>query len=360
MPSIHIDLQNKSYDIRIGSDLKSEISEVIQELEYKHRSIILVTDKNITKSQEQFINEVFDGAPKLVFPAGEKSKSLESLVKGYDFLIDHNMDRTSTLFAIGGGVIGDLGGFIASTYMRGIDYYQIPTSLLAMVDSSVGGKTGINLKAGKNMVGAFYQPKEVFVNTDFLKTLPEREFTSGLAEIIKYGLLSNLEFFEFLESTPPVTADSPEIESIIERSCSIKAQIVQEDERDQSGKRALLNLGHTFAHAIEKAAGYGEYLHGEAVAIGMVLAARLSELLGYLSEKDFQRVKDLIAKYGLPTKLNKPISIPELNTAMHHDKKAEGGHLHFILLKKLGDAFEEKGVDEKWLHLLWREIDAKD
>lgn len=360
MPTIHIELEDKSYNILIGSDLRKEIQKTLQHLEYKKHSIAVITDQNIEKNYKGFLDEIFGVIPRFALVPGEGSKSMKVLEECYEFLIEKHIERTGVIFAIGGGVVGDLAGFVAASYMRGIDYYQIPTSLLAMVDSSVGGKTGVNLKSGKNLVGAFYQPKGVFIDTNFLKTLPSREFNSGMAEVIKYALLADKDLFEQLETSPVLTPKSPEILSLIEKCCQIKTKIVEADERELKGKRALLNLGHTFGHAIERAAGYGEYLHGEAVSIGLVMAARLSELLGYIDEHQFIRIKTLIKKYGLPTELKATIRIAELNKAIRRDKKIEAGVLRFIVLNKIGEAHEDKNVNERLVHVIWLEIGAED
>lgn len=360
MPTIHLELEDKSYNILIGTDIRKDIQKTLQELEYKKHSILIVTDQNIEKTYKSFLNDIFGITPRFVIPAGETNKSIKTLEACYEFLVSNHIERSSVIFAIGGGVVGDLAGFVAATYMRGIEYYQIPTSLLAMVDSSVGGKTSVNLESGKNLVGAFYQPKGVFIDTDFLKTLPPREFISGMAEVIKCALIADKELFEYLESAPVLTPKSPEVVGIIEKCCRIKAGIVKDDEKELKGKRVLLNLGHTFGHAIEQATGYGEYLHGEAVSIGLVMAARLSELLGYIDEPQVKRIKTLIEKYGLPTTLKKPINIEKLSKAIHRDKKIEAGVLHFIVLDEIGEAHENKQVKENLLHVLWLEVGGVD
>lgn len=327
-------------------------------------------------------------APKLDLAVnGETAKSMEKLGTIYDQLASLRVARDGALFAIGGGVTGDLAGFAAATYLRGIDFYQIPTTLLAMVDSSVGGKTGINIGAGKNLVGAFWQPKAVFISTNYLKTLPPREFSAGMAEVIKYGMLYDAELFKELEQHVadgrPLTWDHPALPKVIRRCCEIKAAIVGDDERETSkeGGRALLNLGHTFAHAIENAAGYGTYLHGEAVGIGLVMAARLSEALtqrgetGYhFSAKDVERVTALVEAYHLPTALNQPLGAPagttntsaptpavtppplslaKLQQAMGRDKKVEAGTIRFVAMHRIGTAVKTHGVDASLIDPLW-------
>lgn len=361
MPTIHIELDNKrSYDILISPSIRQEIQKTLQHLEYRKCPIAIITDQNIEKHYGGLLNDIFGITPRLAIKPGESNKSMDQLTECYEFLINNHIERTGVIFAIGGGVVGDLAGFAAATYMRGIGYYQVPTSLLAMVDSSIGGKTSINLKSGKNLVGAFYQPMGTFIDPNFLKTLPSREFTAGMAEVIKYALLTDKELFDQLEKDPAITQNSPKITALIERTCQIKAKIIKEDEKDVKGKRTLLSLGHTFGHAIEQVTDYKEYLHGEAVSIGLVMAARLSELLGYIDEHQVSRIKTLIEKYGLPTKLRKPLSISSIRKAIRRDKKVEAGTLRFIILNKIGEAREDRNVSEKLLHVLWLEIGAED
>jgi len=257
-------------------------------------------------------------------------------------------------------VIGDLSGYVAASYLRGIDFYQIPTTLLSMVDSSVGGKTGINLPEGKNLVGAFWQPKAVYIETRLLETLPSREFAAGMAEVIKYGMLYDLDFFKELEQVNTLTASSPELAAIVRRCCAIKAEIVADDEKETaaSGGRALLNLGHTFAHAIENVAGYGQYLHGEAVGIGLNLATQLSIELGQIDASDITRAKNLIERCGLPTVLKTPLPISGLMAAMQRDKKNRGGKLRFVSMQALGQAVTTDGVDAALVEALWKTVGA--
>jgi 3-dehydroquinate synthase len=291
--------------------------------------------------------------------AGESSKSLSELGEVLDFLAAERLDRTSALFAVGGGVVGDLGGFAAACYLRGIDFYQVPTTLLAMVDSSVGGKTGINLSAGKNLVGAFHQPRGVFIGTDLLATLPPREFAAGMAEVIKTALLGDADLFGRLESAP-LTPDSPDLAAVIRRCCALKAGIVQADERELApdGGRALLNLGHTFGHAIEQVTGYGAYLHGEAVAIGLAAAARLSERLGYVPSAAIPRIESVLAAHALPVRLRTPLGSADLTAAMARDKKVRAGTLRFIVLRAVGEAAVEPRVESTMIASIWREIGA--
>ena len=274
----------------------------------------------------------------IVLPDGEAYKNSTSLNHIYDVLLQHRMERKGTLIALGGGVIGDLTGFAAASYLRGVPFIQIPTTLLAQVDSSVGGKTGINHPLGKNMIGAFYQPQVVLADTDTLSTLPDRELSAGIAEIIKYGLISDLPLFEWLEANMELllTRDPQALTYAILRSCQNKADVVAADERE-SGRRALLNLGHTFGHAIEAGMGYGAWLHGEAVGTGMIMAAVLSQQLGWISAQDVQRIRALIVKARLPD-IAPNLGQEKYLDFMGLDKKVEGGKLRFVLLKAIGAA----------------------
>ncbi|MGE5319443.1 MAG: 3-dehydroquinate synthase, partial [Hyphomicrobiaceae bacterium] len=274
----------------------------------------------------------------VVLPDGEVYKTWETLNLIFDALLSDRAERKTTLIALGGGVIGDMAGFAAASYQRGVPFIQIPTTLLSQVDSSVGGKTGINHPLGKNMIGAFYQPKVVLADTDTLKTLPARELSAGLAEVIKYGLIWDADFLAWLEANMDQlrALDPAAITHAIYRSCEIKAQVVGQDERE-GGIRAILNLGHTFGHAIETGMGYGNWLHGEAVAAGMVLAAETSRRLGWLSEADVARTRALIRAAGLPD-VAPDLGVNTYLEYMGHDKKVEGGKMRFVLLKKLGEA----------------------
>jgi len=274
----------------------------------------------------------------ITVPAGESAKSLKSVQSCYDQLALHKLERKSFIVALGGGVVGDLAGFVAATYLRGIPFVQVPTTLLAQVDSSVGGKTGVNLKAGKNLVGAFYQPRLVLCDLDALKPLPEREFRAGLAEIIKYGIIADAKLFARLERDLPkiLKRDSKALSEIIARCCEIKAEIVSQDETE-SGLRAILNFGHTIGHAIENSSGYGKFLHGEAISIGQVAAATLSHKIFGLSERDVERIENLFKRAGLPVqiKLNST-QRKKLFNAMKLDKKVSGGEIKFVLAKRIG------------------------
>src|SRR5271165_4442946 len=278
MPDIlEVSLGDRSYPILFADDLAAEVRLKASELAAGSRRIAVVTDSNVARIQSAALRSLFAGAPTHVIPAGEGSKSIHELGRALDFLAAQGLDRSGALFAVGGGVVGDLAGFAAASYLRGIDYYQVPTTLLAMVDSSVGGKTGVNLAAGKNLAGAFHQPRGVFIATGFLGTLPPREFAAGMAEVIKSALLGDRELLEGLERSPLAAGDG-RLAPTVRTCCGIKARVVEADERERAdaGGRAVLNLGHSFAHAVERATGYVGYLHGEAVAVGLCAAGRPS------------------------------------------------------------------------------------
>ena len=336
---LEVKLVERSYVIQLGANLAPNVRAELNRLREAGGRVAVLTDTNIARSQARSITTMFGEEPMLAVEPGENAKSIKGFEQVLDFLAGQKIDRTGALFALGGGVVGDLGGFAAAAWLRGIDFYQVPTTLLAMVDSSVGGKTGINIEAGKNLVGAFHQPRGVFISTDLLATLPSREFAAGMAEVIKYGLLGDAALFEELERQPLMASDS-RLASMIRRCCAIKAGIVQADEREtaKEGGRALLNLGHTFAHAIENVAGYGSYLHGEAVGIGLCAAARLSQKLGYIGDGEVRRVKHSVSAHGLPAKLRGPLVYAELRDAMMRDKKVRAGGLRFVVLRGLGEA----------------------
>ncbi len=354
-----VNLGDRSYPIFFGADLVAEVGVLVSGFAEAGRKAAVITDKNLADRQGEALRAMFGAAPRLTLDPGEGTKSMAELGRALDFLASQPLGRTGVVFAVGGGVIGDLAGFAAASYLRGVDFVQIPTTLLAMVDSSVGGKTGINLAAGKNLVGAFHQPRGVYVGTDFLTTLPPREFAAGMAEVIKAGLLGDLALFEQLERKPLV-ASSPELADVVRHCCELKARIVAADEREtaEEGGRALLNLGHTFGHAVEQVAGYGEYLHGEAVAIGLGAAARLSLHLGLIGEGEVARVEAVVAAHGLPTRLRTPLALGELRAAMARDKKVRAGGLRFVVLKSLGEAATRGGIDPALADASFREVGA--
>jgi 3-dehydroquinate synthase len=359
--TLTVELGGRSYPIYFSGNDTSLLNEFASRHKNNFSSHVLLADGGLSEYMPLQFGITDEFKKTITFKTlGEKLKSVGQLTEIYDALAKAKVDRSSALLAFGGGVIGDLVGFAAATYLRGIAFYQLPTTLLAMVDSSVGGKTGINIDAGKNLVGAFHQPEAVFVHTGFLKTLPPAEFSAGMAEVIKYGMLSSIELFEKLERLNVLTWKDPELQGIIRECCAIKAAIVRDDERELAtqGGRALLNLGHTFAHAIENVSGYGAYLHGEAVAIGLLMASRLSERMGCISSKEVERVRGLLLRYSLPIKLRQPLEINKLLDAMKIDKKTRNGKLRFVTMQALGRAVTTDGVSVDLTKELWQEVGA--
>ncbi|MBA3848846.1 MAG: 3-dehydroquinate synthase [Opitutus sp.] len=339
-----------------GADaLAAEIAALARE----GRRSFLLTDEMVAAALGDFLARAFGETPVLHVPAGEGSKSLAMLGRVWDFLAAERADRTGVLWMLGGGVVGDLGGFAAATYMRGMDYVQVPTTLLAMVDSAIGGKTGINLPAGKNLAGLVRHPRAVHQCLELLRTLPEREFAAGAAEVVKYGLLGDADLFARLETTP-LTPAHAELGAIIRRSCELKAGIVAADEYETAaeGGRALLNLGHTFGHAIEHVAGYGTYLHGEAVAVGLVAAARLSHALGLVDATVAERTARCLAAHGLPAHLRQPLGLAALVEAMTRDKKNRAGRLRLVVLEAVGRAVTRGDVPTALVEQVWRGVGA--
>lgn len=357
--SLTVSLGERSYAIHFAVDLTARVRAEVDRLAAAGRRVAVLTDATVAEAQAAGLAAMFGVAPMLALEPGETAKSLAGFGRVLDFLAERKVDRGGVLFAVGGGVIGDLGGFAAAAWLRGIAFHQVPTTLLAMVDSSVGGKTGINLAAGKNLAGAFHQPQAVYIATGLLATLPGREFAAGMAEVIKYGLLGDAELLGRLEREP-VTIASADLPAVIRRCCALKARIVEADEREtaQEGGRALLNLGHTFAHAIENVAGYGEYLHGEAVAIGLGAAARLSQKLGYIDAAAVARVERVVAAHGLPVRLARPLEFAALQAAMARDKKVRAGGLRFIVLRRLGEAATQADVPPALVEASFREVGA--
>lgn len=341
MLTLNVELAERRYPIHIGAGILEQADLIASVL--AQQRVAIVTNTTVgslyLSALERALKTASVEAIHIVLPDGEAFKNWETLNRVFDVLLENRCERKTTVVALGGGVIGDIAGFAAAVYQRGVPYIQIPTTLLAQVDSAVGGKTAINHPLGKNMIGAFYQPQAVISDTETLKTLPDRELAAGIAEVIKYGLIRDPVFFDWLEGNiARLNAREPEaLVYAIERSCANKAEVVALDERE-GGVRALLNFGHTFGHAIEAGLGYGEWLHGEAVAAGMVMAASVSERMGLLAANDRQRVIDILARAKLP------VRAPDLGAdryldLMGHDKKVEGGRLRFVLLKKIGDAF---------------------
>jgi 3-dehydroquinate synthase len=339
MKTLPLDLGDRSYPICIGAGLLDR-----PELLTRHilgTRVAIVTNETVAPLYLARLRaHVASLKPvEVVLPDGEQYKSLEVLNRIFDALLAAHCDRHTTIIALGGGVIGDMAGFAAASYQRGVPFIQVPTTLLAQVDSSVGGKTGVNHPLGKNMIGAFYQPRAVIIDTDTLNTLPDRELASGLAEVIKYGLIRDPEFFAWLEiNLDKLLARDPEaLAYAIHRSCRNKAEVVAADERE-SGVRATLNLGHSFGHAIETGVGYGNWLHGEAIAAGMVMASDLSRRLKWLSTADVARVENLIRRARLPVRAPSTLSTARFLELMAVDKKVLNGRLRLVLLKRLGEA----------------------
>ncbi|KAL3527232.1 hypothetical protein ACH5RR_011888 [Cinchona calisaya] len=354
---VEVDLGNRSYPIYIGSGLLDQ-----PELLHRHvhgKKVLVVTNTTIAPLYlDKTISALTDGNPNVtvesvILPDGEKYKNMETLMKVFDKAIETRMDRRCTFVALGGGVIGDMCGYAAAAYLRGVNFIQIPTTVMAQVDSSVGGKTGINHPLGKNMIGAFYQPQCVLIDTNTLNTLPDRELASGLAEVIKYGLIRDAEFFGWQEKNMPalLARDPSAFAYAIKRSCENKAEVVSQDEKE-SGVRATLNLGHTFGHAIETGFGYGQWLHGEAVAAGMVMAVDMSYRLGWIEDSLVKRVDRILKQAKLPTAPPEIMTVEMFKSVMAVDKKVADGLLRLILLKgPLGNCvftgdYDRKALDE--------------
>ena len=338
MKTLHVELGDRRYPIYIGPGLLGQ-ADLLPPL-LSCRQALVVSNTTVAPLYLERACAALTGVrcETVILPDGERYKTLETLNEIFTALLNHRFDRQCTIIALGGGVIGDMGGFAAACYQRGVAFIQIPTTLLAQVDSSVGGKTGINHPLGKNMIGAFYQPRLVLADTDTLKTLPDRELSAGLAEVIKYGLIRDLPFLDWIESNLDrlLARDDEALSNAIERSCINKAEVVAADETE-SGMRALLNLGHTFGHAIETGTGYGTWLHGEAVATGTVMAAELSRRLGWLDTAEVKRVREVFLRARLP--INGP-ALPEERylELMHSDKKVLAGRVRFVLLRRIGEA----------------------
>ncbi len=350
MKTIEVELGERAYPIHIGGGLLLRGDLISPHI--GGAQVMVVTNEVVAPLYLDALMSALNDfdCHSLVLPDGESFKNLEVLNSIFDALLERRFARDATLLALGGGVVGDITGFAAACYQRGIAHLQLPTTLLAQVDSSVGGKTAVNHRLGKNMIGAFHQPSCVLADTATLQSLPPREFRAGVAEVIKYGLIRDLEFFEWIESNVGSVLDlEPEALSfVIERSCRDKAEVVAEDERE-SGARALLNFGHTFGHAIETGLGYGSWLHGEAVAAGMCLAASLSARLGWISEEDVRRVERLLSRTGLPTRLPGSLDESRMLELMAVDKKVLGGRTRLVLLEALGRAVVSDDFDTQAL-----------
>lgn len=342
MSRITVNLPQNSYDIDIAPGNLSQLGDQMAKLNLGQK-VLLVSNPEIfdyygdicLKSLEKAGFEVFTH----LIPAGETYKHLGSIEKVYDTALTHHLERSSTFVALGGGVIGDMTGFAAATWLRGVNFVQVPTSLLAMVDASVGGKTGVNHPKGKNLIGAFYQPKLVLIDPNVLKTLPEREFRAGMAEVIKYGIIWDKNLFEQLSAAAnlsSMTTIAPQLlETIITRSCQAKADVVSQDEKE-SGLRAILNYGHTIGHAVESLTNYEQLVHGEAVAIGMIAAGKIAVAMGLWNKEELQLQQELISKTGLPTVIPPQVTIKDILETVKSDKKVKAGKVRFILPTKIG------------------------
>lgn len=341
MQTLTVALEGRSYPIHIGPGLLARPELIVGRL--RQKKVALVTNSTVgplyAAALRRALEEHGVTVMEIALPDGEQYKSWETLNGIFDALLENRSERGTTVIALGGGVVGDLAGFAAAVYQRGVPFIQVPTTLLAQVDSAVGGKTAVNHPLGKNMIGAFYQPVAVVADTDTLATLPRRELAAGIAEVVKYGIIQDAGFFDWLDANMDrlLNREAEALTYAIERSCAIKAAIVARDERE-TGDRALLNYGHTFGHAIETALGYGEWLHGEAVAAGMVLAARLSRRLDLIGAPEVKRITELLARAGLPTAAP-DLGVERYLELMGHDKKVQGGRMRFILVKRLGEAF---------------------
>lgn len=355
---LYVELGDRRYPITIGADLLNDfdaLSAVIQS-----QQVVVVTNETIAPLYLERLSAVLSGKQKvtsIVLPDGEQFKTLDTLTLIFDRVLADQHNRNTTFVALGGGVVGDITGFAAACYQRGAGFVQIPTTLLAQVDSSVGGKTAVNHPAGKNMIGAFYQPSAVLIDTSTLNSLSNRDFAAGFAEVVKYGLIADAEFYEWISHNRAqlLQRDSDALAQAIRRSCEIKARIVASDERE-AGVRALLNLGHTFGHAIEAFLGFGQWLHGEAVAAGMVLAMRLSCARGAVSQSQVEHLEALLQDFGLPVAAPPSMACKEFVSLMTLDKKVIDGQMRFILLDQLGSA---RVVDDVTVDELQRLLDDR-
>jgi len=350
MQTLSVNLGERAYPIPIGSGLLG--SPTLLASHIASAELLLVSNTTVAPLYAERVKRSLPGRRliELILPDGEAHKTLANASRMFDVMIANRLGRDAAILALGGGVIGDLAGFVAACYQRGIDFVQLPSTLLADVDASVGGKTAVNHPGGKNMIGAFHQPRAVIIDTDLLASLPQRELRAGLAEVIKYGLISDASFFDWIEAhiDELLSREPGALSYAIHRSCEIKAQIVSQDEREQ-GERALLNLGHTFGHAIEAATGYAEWLHGEAVAVGLVLAADLSQRLGQLPESELRRLVALLRRAGLPVAAP-PIGAERAFDFMRIDKKVKSSRVRLVLLRGIGGAVMTGEYSDAALH----------
>lgn len=350
MRTIPVTLGDRSYSIYIKDNILGRLGDLLQGLPLGKR-VLLVTDTNVGRLYGTKVADILHQsgfqACLVEIPAGEGAKSLEHAAKLYDSAFACGLDRSCPVLALGGGVVGDLAGFVASTFMRGVPFIQVPTTLLSQVDSSVGGKVAVNHPRGKNIIGAFYQPRMVLIDVSTLRTLNDREIRAGLAEVIKYGIIWDSQFFSWLEKNidPLLNLEAGALEYVIETCCRIKAEVVEQDETEQ-GRRAVLNYGHTVGHAVELLEGYGTYLHGEAVAIGMAAEARLALNLGLLSVEEAERIDNIIKACGLPVEIPRGLQPEPMIKSMYTDKKVTGGRLTFALPRGIGQSEVFKGISE--------------
>lgn len=354
--SVLVELGSRSYEIGIGEDCLSAAAAAIGSWsggnDAGNLRFLIVSDASVQNPHGMVVQKSLEAAGAevrmAIVPSGEQSKSYAQMQLLYDQLVDMAADRRTIVVAIGGGVTGDLAGFVAATYARGLRFVQVPTTLLSMVDSSVGGKTGINHPRGKNLIGAFHQPIGVLIDLTTLATLPDREYRSGLAEVVKYGVILDVEFFDYLEENiEGLNARTPKVlRHVVARSCELKADVVRQDEYETTGLRAVLNYGHTFGHAFEALSGYGGLLHGEAVSIGMICASKLAESLKRITSKETARQKELLARLGLPIAVPKELchQRQDIINCMMLDKKTEGRELRFVLPSRIGNVEVVKGV----------------
>jgi 3-dehydroquinate synthase len=348
MPTVHVNLGPRSYDIEIGRGNLADATRFC-DAETDDAHSVIITDSNVAPLYADpliaTLEELGSEVTTLEVDAGEPSKASDVAANLWEELLNAGADRSSVVVALGGGVVGDLAGFVAATFARGLRFVQIPTTLLAQVDSSVGGKVGINLPGGKNMVGAFWQPRGVVIDVDVLQTLPDREYRAGLAEVVKYGVIQDADFFAYLEGNIDAIdiRDAGVLTYIVQRCCRLKADVVEQDEREETGLRSILNYGHTFCHAFEAATGYEQLLHGEGVAIGMACAARLAERLGRVDAKFVERQSALLESLKLSLDLP-DVDHDELIELMYRDKKVERGKLRFVLPTRMGHVELVRGV----------------
>jgi len=338
--SIRVSLGERSYDIEIGAGNLARLGHFVAERRKVSHAVVIADAQVAGRYGEVAVQSLKTAGictEILTVPPGEASKSVAQANRLWNALVDLKADRRTVIVALGGGVVGDLAGFVAATFARGLAFFQVPTTLLAQVDSSVGGKVAVNLPRAKNMVGAFWQPAGVLIDLQTLDSLPEREYRAGLAEVVKYGIAQDAAFFALLESAVPqiLSRDRATLETIVARSCRLKADVVEQDEREESGLRAILNYGHTFAHALEAITDYGQFLHGEAVAVGMVCAAKLAHRLGRIPSEVVSRQEVLLTKLGLPTRAS-GLDARQVVDSMAHDKKVQHGKLRFVLPTRLG------------------------